>query len=85
MIKEKILKELKSIYNNIIFDFKKNAGYEFYLIYKDKGKENYMLSDEDEIVKEIEDIVERHLNDNELKELVVVYDYLNEINEKKGV
>ena len=80
-MKEQILKELRSIYNNIIFDFKKNAGYEFYLLYKDKDKENYMLSDEDEIIEKIENIVEKYLKDDELKELVVGYDYLNEISE----
>lgn len=79
VIKEKILEELKTKYKNLLFDFKKDDEFQFYLLYKDKLKENYMISDNDNITEEIDSIFEKYLNDEELEELVIVYDYLNEI------
>lgn len=74
-LKAKIYEE----YKNLLFDFKEDDEFQFYLLYKDKLKKDYMISDNDDITEEIDSIFEKYLNDEELEELVIVYDYLNEI------
>lgn len=72
-----ILLTLRSKYPDLLFKFKQDDYFQFFLLYKDRDEKNYMLSDKPEIVNQILRVVVEYLSLKEINELIVVYDYYN--------
>lgn len=77
--KDVLLKVLREKYLNLRFEFSNTDELEYFLIYKDSKSNEYLKSCNKEMRRKIDDICEEILTDEELEELVIVYDVLNEI------
>lgn len=79
MKKNDLLKILIEKYSNLKFEFKENEDFEFYLLYKVINPDYYDKFATRKFRDELDLLCEEHLSDKELKKLVIVYDYLDEI------
>lgn len=77
--KEKILKDLHNIFVDFKFGFLENKDFEFYLLYKITNSIYYDKFDKRKFKDELYLLCEKYLNDDELEELVIIYDYADKL------
>lgn len=84
-IKNTLLSKLREMYPDIEFIFKEDNIFQYYLIYKDKAKSEYMKSARIKFIDNLDDMCESILPNEDLSDLVIVYDYFEEIDEIKKI
>lgn len=82
-VKNILLNKLRKKYPKLEFKFKDNIYFKYYLLYKDKKK--YMKSDTEEFEDELNNICKSIIHNEDLFDLVIVYDYLGEIDNIKNI
>lgn len=78
-IKRTLLDKLSEKYPNVKFKFKDDTVFSYYLVYKAVDTVSYMQYDSTQFTDELDDFCSKYLTEKELEELVIVYDYLDEI------
>lgn len=82
---EKILKEIRGKFPNLLFEFLDNEDYIYNLVYtqKEKTTENYWdfihKYENDGTIDTIYDIAEKYITEEEYKDFIIIYDFLEEI------